>query len=355
VKKLAQFLLLVFLLALTITVFFGISLYRFTNSPLPMPNSEPELVFVIPKGVSTPKIAHLLYGRGIVKHPAWFLWIVKYKKAWGKLKAGEYMIKQGTTPLQLIDQFVEARVIQYALTIVEGWNFEQLMATLNAHPKLDHTLMNLSFHQIMEKLGHPNEHPEGRFLPETYFFPAETTDVAFLKRAYHLLEKKLATLWATRSSTVSLKSPYEALILASIIEKESSVKEEYAEISGVYSRRLVKNMPLQADPCVIYGLGNEYKGQLTSALLKKPTPYNTYQNTGLPPTPIAMPGIKALEGAVNPKPGDTLYFVAKKDGKGHIFSKTLVEHNSAVQEYRKGKGQGEGVTPSPTLPAGEGV
>jgi len=298
-------------------------------------------VLVVPLGMSVEKIADTLAREGILPHPLWFIGWVRLTGACTKLQAGEYLIKPGTTPQSLIQLLVSGKVIQHALTIVEGWNFEQLMAAVNGAPKLKHMLAGLTPETIMEKIGHPGEHPEGRFYPETYYFPAGMTDVAFLQRAYALLEKKLSTIWANRSEAIAIKTPYEILILASIIEKESNISDEYGEISGVYHRRLERNMPLQADPTVIYGAGKLYAGKLTTELLKQPNPYNTRRKRGLPPTPIAMSSEKALIAASHPKIGETLYFVAKSDGKGHVFSKTLEEHELAVANYRKHIGNEE--------------
>jgi UPF0755 protein len=341
-QKTLKFMAIFLALVLLGVLLSGAFLFRFGNTSLPVPESG--VVFVVPKAASTTKIAHLLYEKGIVSHPLWLLFWIKYEKAWSQLKAGEYLIKKETTPRQLITQFVEGKVIQYALTIVEGATFQDILAKIAAEPKLKQSLAGLSYEEIMARLGHPGEHPEGRFYPDTYYFPAGTTDVAFLQRAYHLLEKKLNASWATRAPDLPLNSSYEALILASIIEKESNLKEEYGEIAGVYTRRLLKNMPLQADPTVIYGLGKNTALQLTKETLKIPTPYNTYAKLGLPPTPIAMPSLWAIAAATHPTPGESLYFVAKANKKGHVFSKTLQEHIKAVAEYRKAI-----AIPTPTL------
>jgi len=312
----------------------ALQFYHFLYNPLPV--SKNGHVFVLAAGTSIPKMVEQLSKEGVLPYPTWFLIWLRYEGFCNgkRFQAGEYLIKSGTTPLEFIKQLEEGRVIQHALTVIPGWSFDRLMLEINQAAKLKHTLIGLSAAEIMEKLGHPGEHPEGRFFPETYYFTAGTSDVAVLQRAYNLLQSTLATLWNKRSEILPIKSAYEALILASIIEKESDFTEEYAEIAGVYIRRLQKNMPLQADPTVIYGLGKDFTGILTIALLKNPTPYNTYQRLGLPPTPISLPGAKALEAAVSPKTGETLYFVAKGNGKGHIFSKTLAEHNSAVIQYR---------------------
>lgn len=311
----------------------GYQYYHFLQTPLTV--SEHGTVFEIPMGTSVYKIANELADAGIVSSSTEFLMTVYTSNNWHKLKAGEYLIKPGTTPVDLINQLRDGKVIQYPLTIVPGWTFSHLMAEIEKSSKIQHNLTGLNPEDIMTKLGHAGEHPEGRFFPETYYYPSGTTDLAILERAYQALHTRLEQLWHAREASNSIiKSPYEALILASIIEKESSVSDEYADIAGVYTRRLEKNMPLQADPTVIYGAGKSYTGIITSEMLANPTPYNTYQNRGLPPTPIALPSARAIEAALHPKAGDSLYFVAKPDGKGHIFSANLADHNMAVSEYR---------------------
>jgi UPF0755 protein len=302
-------------------------------------------VFVVQMGTPVYTIANTLFERGILKSSTAFLVAVYFEDCWHKLKAGEYLIKPGTTPIDLIHQLRDGKVIQYALTIVPGWTFDRLMREIEASSKIKHSLTGLNPQEIMIKLGHAAEHPEGRFFPETYYYPAGTTDVAILQRAYRDLQAKLSLLWHAKASHVILKSAYEALILASIIEKESSVIDEYRDIAGVYTRRLAKNMPLQADPTVIYGASSSScnhdnavteNRSITREMLSNPNPYNTYLKAGLPPTPIALPSARALEAALDPKPGETLYFVAKPNSKGHVFSENLTDHNVAVSEYRKG-------------------
>jgi UPF0755 protein len=331
-KALLRFIMISGMVLILLLGLAGLQFYYFTRSSMSVGNGY---VLVILPGTSVQKIAEQLSKDGVIRSTWNFLFWVKWQQAWTELKAGEYLIKPGTTPTELIQQLRDGKVIQHALTIVPGWNFQRLMEVVNQEPKLSHTLQGLKPEDIMVKLGHAGEHPEGRFFADTYYFPAGTSDVAFLKRAYNILQEKLNTVWNQRAQDLPIKSAYEALILASIIEKESSFVEEYNEISGVYSRRLLKSMPLQADPTVIYGAGKEVGAPITKEMLKTETPYNTYQIAGLPPTPIAFPSLKALEAAVHPKEGETLYFVANVDGKGHVFSKTLEEHQVAVTRYRK--------------------
>ena len=251
-----------------------------------------------------------------------------------RLQVGEYAITAGMTPRELLEQIVAGRVIQYPLTVVEGWTFAQLRQALVAHPKIVQTLRETDAAEIMARLGRPGAHPEGWFFPETYHFPAGTTDEAFLRRALAAMERRLDEIWIRRAPDIPLDDPYEALILASIIEKETGVAAERSEVAGVFARRLRQGMLLQTDPTVIYGLGERFDGALRRSDLLTDTPYNTYTRRGLPPTPIALPGAASLAAAVDPAPGDTLYFVADGDG-GHVFSRTLEEHNRAVRRYRQ--------------------
>lgn len=307
--------------------------YTFLHTPLSIPESG--FVLALPSGMSAKQVSQILSRERVLKFPTGFLIFVCWKGAWNQLKAGEYLLKPGATVVDVVRQLQEGRVIQHAFTIVPGWNFARLMAELNQLTVVSHKLNGLGELDIMAALGYPGQHPEGQFFPETYYFPAGTTDIAILQRAYRLLQKNLEIVWNNHQTGLPLKSSYEALILASIIEKESSEASEYGEIAGVYTRRLAKKMPLQADPTLIYGAGKAFIGVVDYDLLRRTTPYNTYQNIGLPPTPIALPSLKALEAAVHPKPGESLYFVAKGEGKGHVFSKTLQEHQTAVRAYRK--------------------
>lgn len=335
--KVLRFLKVLFSLSIIVLLFSAFYLYYFLHKPLNV--GEKGYVFLVQPGMTSQKIAEALEKDKVMEHGELFTFWVRASQSRGKLQAGEYLVKPNSTPLDLIELLKSGKVIQHPFTIVPGTNFTQLMEALNQNPKLTHHLSALSPEEIMNKLGHPGEHPEGRFFPETYNFTLGTSDISVLQRAYKLMQEKLDKIWATRNPNLYIKTPYEALILASIIEKESSVLSEYGDIAGVYIRRLERKMPLAADPTVIYGVGKNYEGKITGTMLREPTPYNTYLNIGLPPTPIAMPGIQAIEAATHPKPGDTLYFVATKDGKGHVFSKTIEEHQTAVVEYRKNKNE----------------
>jgi UPF0755 protein len=249
------------------------------------------------------------------------------------LHSGEYQLRLGMTARELLGLWQRGEVVQHTLTIVEGWNFRQVRAALEATTTIQQTLNDLSDREIMARLGHPELHPEGRFFPDTYSFTRGVTDLELLQRAFTRLEAVLAEEWQQRSKGLPYQEPYQALIMASIIEKETGVPSERGEIAGVFVRRLEQGMLLQTDPTVIYGMGERYRGRITRNDLRRPTPYNTYTNSGLPPTPIAMVGREAIHAALHPTEGKSLYFVARGDGS-HVFSDSLSEHNRAVREYQ---------------------
>lgn len=252
----------------------------------------------------------------------------------GKLKVGEYALDAGLTPRELLIRMRQGRVLQHRLTIVEGWNIRQVRAALKRADPLRHTTDDMDDAALMKALGFPGEHPEGRFLPETYVYQRGDSDLDVLKRAHAAMEKALTAAWDSRADDLPLNSPYELLILASIIEKETALPSERPQIAGVFVRRLKIGMRLQTDPTVIYGIGSRYDGNIRKRDLTTDTPYNTYTRAGLTPTPIAMPGRDALHAAAQPAAGDALYFVAVGDGSGaHVFSANYTDHNAAVARY----------------------
>lgn len=287
----------------------------------------------IPSGSTLAAVADRLYSHGLIDTPRFFVWYARWHGKARKVQAGEYAIEDGMTPQMFLDRIVSGAVFQNSLTLVEGWTFRQVMDAVRASDSLQHTLSDLTNAQIMERVGAAGVHPEGQFFPDTYQFPSTTTDLEFLKRAYVAMQEQLQQAWAQRAPDLPLASPYEALILASIIERETAIPDERANVAGVFVRRLKKGMKLQTDPTVIYGMGPNFDGNIRRDDLLRDTPYNTYTRKGLPPTPIAMPGKGALLAAVQPATGDALYFVARGDGS-HYFSATLDEHNQAVREYQ---------------------
>lgn len=290
---------------------------------------------VVASGDSFPSVLRKLRAAGVEQGEdlAWRV-LARRLDVDGSLKVGEYALDPGITPRKLLLNMRNGKVISYRITIVEGWNIRQLRAALNAATPLLHETTQLDDAALMKLLGHPGQHPEGRFLPETYIYSRGDSDVDVLKRAYAAMDKALAEVWELRAKDVPVKSAEEALILASIIEKETGLASERPQIAGVFARRLKLGMKLQTDPTVIYGIGSAYDGNIRRRDLTTDTPYNTYTRTGLTPTPIAMPGLDALRAAVNPAEGDALFFVALGDGSGsHVFSATLAEHNAAVARY----------------------
>jgi len=304
---------------------------QFADAPMDLP---PEGVnYTLDPGTSTASLARDLAERGYLDKPLYFRLLARWEGLAQKIKAGEFQVPAGTSPRQLLHLLVSGKVTTYSLTLVEGWNFKQMREAIAGQPALEQTLAELSDQEIMQRLGYADEHPEGRFLPDTYHFPKGTTDLAFLKRAYLAMQRLLDAEWEQRDPGLPLNSPYEVLILASIVEKETGLASERPEIAGVFVRRLKKGMKLQTDPTIIYGMGETYKGNIRRRDLKQDTPYNTYLHKGLTPTPISMPGADAIRAVLHPKEGKSLYFVAKGDGS-HQFSRTLVEHNRAVRKYQ---------------------
>ncbi|MFK8018083.1 MAG: endolytic transglycosylase MltG [Gammaproteobacteria bacterium] len=302
----------------------------------PVVTGEAPLRLVIEPGMSFATVAKTLRDAGGYGSPTLLTYYARYREVADKVQAGEYLIAPNTGVHALFKQLVDGDVVLQSITVVEGWNFRELRAALAAHPDLRQTLPSRSDEEIMATLGVPDQHPEGRFFPDTYSFARGTTDLVILRNAHTAMIDRLASAWAGRTNDCPLTSPTQALILASIIEKETGRADERAQIAGVFCRRLTKGMRLQTDPTVIYGLGPTFNGDITRRDLRTDTPYNTYTRDGLPPTPIALPGADSLAAAVAPASGDTLYFVATGDGDGgHYFSKTLTEHNQALARYLK--------------------
>ncbi|SEK74735.1 UPF0755 protein [Pseudoxanthomonas sp. GM95] len=301
----------------------------------PLPGLQAGQIAQVKQGDSFRGVLARLRGQGITVGTdlEWQV-LARQLDAAGKLKVGEYALEPGTTPRTLLQNMRAGHIIQYRVTIVEGWNFRQLRAALNAAMPLLHETATLDDAALMTAIGHAGEHPEGRFLPETYVYSRGDRDIDVLKRAHDDMEKTLAAAWAQRAEDLPLTTPDQALILASIVEKETGIAEERAQIAGVFARRLAMGMKLQTDPTVIYGIGSAYDGNIRRRDLTTDTPYNTYTRVGLTPTPIAMPGRDALQAATHPAAGDALYFVALGDGSGrHVFSATLAQHNAAVRQY----------------------
>jgi UPF0755 protein len=299
--------------------------------------ADEELLLEVKRGDSFDHVLRRIRGLGVRegrdlywKALAWELGVVT------RLQVGEYTIDHGMTPAQLLRKLEDGSVVQHQFTIVEGWTFRELRLALAKEEALEQTLSGLPDAEVMRRLGVGAEHPEGRFLPETYHYTRGFTDLELLKRTYVAMQNTLAAAWEKRDPDLPLRTPYEALVLASIVEKETGAAAERPQIAGVFIRRLRLGMLLQTDPTVIYGLGSAFDGNLTRRHLETATPYNTYVVAGLPPTPIALPGRAAIEAALHPAAGEALYFVARGDGS-HQFSASLAEHNRAVARYQLGR------------------
>jgi UPF0755 protein len=294
-------------------------------------------IYDVKPGMSLRGFARELSARGVLPESHSFVWLAHLTGRDRGLKSGEYRFRDGMTASELLDQVVAGRVIEYPLVLLEGWTFRQFLAVLAEAPKLTHQLAGLTVPAIMERLGHPGEHPEGRFFPDTYYYSAGQSDIMILSNAYDKMHQLLQREWEGREHNLPLRNAYEALILASIVEKETGRDDERRLIAGVFINRLRHGMKLQTDPTVIYGLGQAFDGNLRLRDLRRDGPYNTYTRKGLPPTPVAMPGKDALQAVLHPVVTGALFFVARGDGS-HEFSSTLEEHNKAVQKYQlKGK------------------
>ncbi len=327
-------LMLVLLIAALAAGVFGWQRYQaFADSPLD--GLQPGGSITVERGDSLPAVVARLRDAGVSggERYEWQL-LGRQLDAASRLHVGEYALEPGTTPRTLLLAMRKGDTIRYRFTLVEGWNLREMRAALaRAKPLLQETA-GLSAEGLMSALGHEGEHPEGRFLPETYIYARGDSDLDLLRRAYDAMEKALAAAWEQRDPDTRLKTPYEMLVMASIVEKESGIAEERPQIAGLFERRLRVGMRLQTDPTVIYGIGPDYDGNIRRIHLTTDTPYNTYTRDGLPPTPIAMPGVDALQAVANPAPGDALYFVAVGDGSGrHLFARTLAEHNANVRQY----------------------
>ncbi|WP_110676632.1 endolytic transglycosylase MltG [Salinicola sp. RZ23] len=327
-------LLKIFVVLMVLAAIAAFAGYRYWQSQLDGPIAlDSATVYEVPRGAAFSQVVDDLAARGVIA-AAWPYRVLARvePRAMQGLRAGEFQLEPGMTGRQLIAKLSSDQVVTYRVTIPEGWTFRQMRQLLNGAQKLEHRTADMSDAEVMRALGHPDEYPEGRFFPDTYRYHKGVTDLEVLERAYTRMHKTLDEVWATRDDGLPLDGPYQALILASLIERETGVPSERGEIAGVFVRRLEKGMRLQTDPTVIYGMGDSYVGNITRADLQRQNAYNTYVIDGLPPTPIAMPGRGSLEAAVHPTPGDALYFVAKGDGS-HQFSRTLSEHNAAVRRY----------------------
>lgn len=294
--------------------------------------------FSIPSGHPLRAASQQMADAGLGFAPWQFTLLARLLGKAGDIKAGSYEVEQGVTPLILLEKLTHGDFSQDQIVFVEGKTFRQLRVLLDAHPSVRHDTKGLSDQDILARLEASEPHPEGLFFPDTYLFAKNSSDVEILKRAYRAMQQQLRSAWQERDPTVQIASPYQALILASLVEKETGQAADRAAVAAVFSNRLRLGMLLQTDPSVIYGLGEKFDGNLRKRDLLADSPYNTYVRPGLPPTPIAMPGLASLQAILHPQKSDKLYFVARGDGSSE-FSRSLDEHNRAVNRYQRGIGR----------------
>lgn len=291
--------------------------------------------FSISPGSHLKQTAEDLAAKGLLEHPAAFVVLGRLLGQATKIKAGSYMVEQPLSAYQLLNKITMGETLLAKLTVIEGWTFAQMRTAIDAHPRLRHDTAGLSDTDLLKALGASEAYPEGLFFPDTYYFDAGASDLDLYRRAYHTLASKLDVAWQGRMTGLPYRTPYEALIMASIVEKETGAPDERPLIAAVFLNRLRLGMRLQTDPTVIYGLGANYDGNLRKIDLLTDTPYNTYTRAGLTPTPIALPSEAAIRAVLHPDVSKALYFVAKGGGRHH-FSTTLEEHNRAVNRYQRG-------------------
>ena len=291
------------------------------------------LRYRISAGTRIARVAADLNAQGVIARPKAWMWYARYRGLASAIKAGEYAIAPGTTPRELLEKFVTGQVLLHSFTIIDGWRTQDMLAALHRNPEIVSTVSD-GEPAIMQKLGEPESDSEGQFLPETYRFPSGTTDLELMRQAHAALLQDLAAAWQSRDPEIPLRNSHELLIMASIVEKETGLPEELGKVAGLYLHRLRIGMLLQADPTIIYGLGDRYDGELRTVDLRTDGPYNSYTRVGLPPTPIALPSAAALRATARPEKTDALYFVASPKGDGsHVFSPTYEAHKVAVAQY----------------------
>jgi len=311
----------------------GIALFWYAQSPMQTGVLYP-LAFSIPQGASFKMAVREMAHRGALKHAWLFALVARFQGKTGDIKAGGYALQQAVTPLALLRKITEGDTVQGKITVIEGWTFAEMRRALERAPDLRHDTADMSDTELLAALGAKANHPEGLFFPDTYFFDMGSSDLTLYKRAYQAMQSVLEENWAGRDAGLPYHTAREALIMASIIEKETGAAEERPQIAAVFINRLRIGMRLQTDPSVIYGLGERYDGNLRRVDLESDTPYNSYTRAGLPPTPIALPGADAIHAAVHPDKSRALYFVAMGNGR-HVFSSNLADHNRAVARYQK--------------------
>lgn len=324
-KKFITLLLLVLILLISSAGYYALS-------PLPLPVTPFE--FSLKQGSSLKSTAREMQQSGLLDHGWKFDWLARLLGKSGQLKAGNYALEHPVSPLQLLKIISSGEVSLSQISVIEGWTFKQMREALNANRNITHDSEMLSDEEILQHIGATEMHAEGLFFPNTYYFAAGSSDLKIFKRAYQTMQKNLQQAWQTRDANLPFQTPYQALTLASIVEKETGTPSDRNMIAGVFVNRLRKGMLLQSDPTVIYGLGDKFDGNLRKRDLLADTAYNTYKRRGLTPTPICLPGMAALQAVLHPAQTDALYFVARGDGSSQ-FSNNLATHNRAVNRYQK--------------------
>ncbi|MGC9457615.1 MAG: endolytic transglycosylase MltG [Halothiobacillaceae bacterium] len=312
----------------------GLTLWQQQSAVMVHAGGEAPVEVIVPEGAGVGQVGVLLQDRGLLPDGRVLAWLARLEGKAARLHAGEYRIAPDTSLRQVLDDMVNGRVVTYRLTVPEGATFEQFRRTVANAKVLKQTLDAQTPDGLIDALGLDLAHPEGWFFPDTYVYRRGDTDRDIFLQAHRAMRARLEAAWSARDPDLPLSDPYEMLILASIVERETGVAAERPEVAGVFVNRIARGMRLQSDPTIIYGLGEDYRGAIYRSDLKRDTPYNTYTRDGLPPTPIALPGRAALDAVSRPAESDYLYFVADAQG-GHVFSRTLDEHNRAVRAYRR--------------------
>lgn len=300
----------------------------------PVTVDDPVIAFTIAPGSGAQAAAQQMADAGVPIQPLLFNLLARVTEKSGRLKAGSYELKPGTTPMRLVDQLVRGEFAQEQLTIIEGWTFRQMRLAIANHKGLKHDTVDLTDQQLMKAISADYKTPEGLFFPDTYLFAKGASELQIFRQAHAVLLSRLNEAWEKREGNLPYKNAYEALTMASIVEKETGQKSERGMIAGVFVNRLRLGMLLQTDPTVIYGMGLKYEGKIHKKDLETDTPYNTYTRPGLPPTPIALPGVQSLTAALSPAKTGALYFVARRNGTSQ-FSDNLTDHNRAVNQYQR--------------------
>lgn len=323
------------LIALLATIALAGAAWWHVNKPLELPAETVD--FTVPRGATMRQAAQIIATAGIPVDPQVLYWMSRVEGRADRIHAGSYVAENGSSAMALVTKLINGDVTRAELLLVEGWRFSQMRAAIEAHPYLQQDTRELSDAELLARIGATESHPEGLFFPDTYVFDRHSSALAVFREAYQAMQRRLNEAWALRDERSPLRSPYELLTLASIVEKETSLADERVLVASVFANRLRIGMRLQTDPTVIYGFGDTFEGRLRRRHLDTDHAYNTYIRAGLPPTPIALPGWDSLEAAVRPAESEFLYFVARGDGTS-VFSRNLTDHNRAVNRYQRGGG-----------------